>query len=369
MAGRQRGLGRVAPVGRLLVPALVATVMAVALLTTTSGPLYAEVYPVLPPPTIGGPGLPELGNNLTDEQFVRDADRAFARAKVLVDTTPAQVVENVRTQLTARIVLGRSDGPPGAPEVDVAWENRAQLTPVEKDTVEVSPAVPLRKSLDDCSPRADGGCEVVWNWTIVARETGKQSLLLTIQPIVYVNGQESQGFKERNEPIAIDVVVHPVEQKFQAATADLTKLRLDVPDNVTAGAATTVTATLPGSWGSDSDLRADIQLATGPGSVPATIRPVDTGPSPPATLTRTWTVEPAETGVLTLVFTAGVSGQAGDEALVLQVPRSADITVDGTVWDRIGGFAVWLGGLVTLALGLIALARYWRDRRGEGEAP
>lgn len=362
MAGRQRGLGRLAPAGRFVVPALVATVMAGALHTTTSGPLYAEVYPTIPPPTVGGPGLPKLGNNLTVEQFVADADRAFAKAKVLVDTTPSRVVENTPTKLTARVVLGRSNGPPAAPEIDVAWENEAQLAPDEKDAVEVSPAQPLRKSLDDCSPRADGGCEVAWTWTIVARETGRQSLVLTIQPIVYVNGQPSEGFKKRNEPIAIDVVVHPVAKEFQTATADLTRVRLDVPDTVTTGTATTVTATLPRSWGAGDDLRADIQLATGPGSVSATIRPVRQSPGSATALTRAWTVEPTEAGVLTLVFTAGVSGKAGDEALAMQVPLSRDIAVGGTVWDRVGGLVVWLGGLVTLALGLIALARYWRDR-------
>jgi hypothetical protein len=342
--------------------------MAVGLLTTTTGPLYADVYPT-GPPTPGDPGLPRGSNNLTVQQFVRDSERAFATARVVVDTEPARVVENERTQLTARIVLGPSAGVEGAPQVEVAWENRALLVPVEKDAVEVSPEVAVRKSLDECAPRAGGGCEVSWTWTIVPRRTGRQSLLLTIQPVVYVNGQESQGFKERNEPIAVDVVVHPVVQEFQAATAALEQMRVVVPDTLTTGSSARVTASVPRSWGTGEDLKADIVLTTGPGSARATIRPVDAGGSPPTTLTRAWTVEPTETGVLTLVFTGAVSGQAGDKALEKQVPLTRDVAVDGTLWDRIGGAVVWLGGLVTLALGLIALARYWRDRRSEVEPP
>ncbi len=364
MAGQWGRRGRVFPPRRLLAPALMATVMAVALLTTTSGPLYAEVYP----PVIGGPGLPKLGNNLTLKQFVEDADRAFAKAKVLVDTEPSRVIENDPAELTARIVLGRPSGFPGAPTVEVAWENRALLEPAKAGDVEISPKRAVRKRLSECAPRADGGCELDWTWTIVARKTGRQKLLLTIQPVVYVNGHESQGFKEINSSIAIDVLVHPVEKEFEAAQVDLTRMHVDVRPTVTAGSATTVTATLPRSWGG-KDLAADIQLATGPGSVPATIRPIAAGPDPPTALTRRWSVKPSGTGVLTLVFTAAVSGQAGDKPLSDKWQVASDVEVNSTLWDRIGGFAVWLGGLVTLALGLIALARYWRDRRPADEAP
>lgn len=354
----------VVPARRVAAVAAVVVGLAVGLLTSTPSPLYAEVYPT---PGPGDPGIRRDSNRMTAEQFVARYQDALTTAEVESETRPTRVVEHERTQLVVRLVLGMSRGSGGLATVVVAWENEATLHPEEQGAVDVAPAEPVIHSLEECAPLAGGGCAVTWAWTIIPRRPGTQRLLLTVSPLVYVDGQLSEKFKRRNATIPIDVLVHPVEEEFQVAKETLQHLSVDgLPRQVTAGSATTVTASLPTSWGDTGDLDAEIRLTTAPDSVGASITPLAAGPAENGTLSRSWSVEPAETGVLKLVFTAAVSGQAGDKALNASLALPTDVTVTGTVWDRIGGWAAWLGGLVTLALGVLALGKYWRDRRAAG---
>jgi hypothetical protein len=353
-----------------VVPARLAAVgavvlgLAAGLLTATSGPLYAEVYPTTPP---GDPGIARDSNRLTAQQFVTRYQDALTNAKVKTETRPARVVQYERSTLLVRLVLGMPSGGEGLPTVAVAWENEGVLHAEEEGAVEVAPDEPVVKSLDECAPRREGGCEVTWEWTITPRQAGTQRLLLTVSPLVYVDGQLSEKFKRRNASIPVDVLVHPVVAEFEAASATLPHLKVDgVPHQVSAGSSLTVTASLPGSWGDTDDLDADIVLTTDPDSAGASITRLASGPVTSGTVSRSWSVEPTGTGVLRLVFTSTVSGQAGDKALSTSLPVAMDVTVTGTIWDRIGGLAAWLGALVTLALGVLALGKYWRDRRAAG---
>lgn len=363
MGANERAWTRVAP-ARLAAVGAVVLGLAAGLLTATSGPLYAEVYPTNPP---GDPGIARDSNRLTAQQFVTRYQDALTNAKIKTETRPARVVQYERSTLLVRLVLGMQSGGEGLPTVVVAWENEGELHAEDEGAVVVAPDEPVVKSLDECAPRREGGCEVTWEWTITPRQAGTQRLLLTVSPLVYVDGQLSEKFKRRNASIPIDVLVHPVEAEIQAAKATLRDLVVDgLPHQVTAGSSTTVTASLPRSWGDTDDLVADITLTTGPDSVGASITPLENDPAKEGTVSRSWSVQPTETGVLRLVFTSAVSGQAGDHALSASYPVAMDVTVTGTVWDRIGGLAAWLGALVTLALGVLALGKYWRDRRAAG---
>ena len=194
------------------------------------------MYPTTGP---GDPGIPPDSNRSTAQQFVTRYKDALTNATVETETRPARVVEHERSTLVVRLVLGMSTGDEGLPTVVVAWENEGELHPEDEGTVEVAPDEPVIKSLDERAPRPVGGCEVSWEWTIIRVSPGTQRLLLTVSPLVYVDGQLSEKFKRRDASIPIDVLVHPVEAEFQAAKATQRDLVVDgLPHQVTAGSST-----------------------------------------------------------------------------------------------------------------------------------
>jgi hypothetical protein len=323
--------------------------LAAGMLAATTSPLHAQTYP-------------EEGSNVFDEDdFVSTHQDALTEATVHPRTRPERVVAHERAEVTVTLVIGIEPGGPDVPQVEVAWENEAVLRPQEEGAFEVFPSQPVVKTLGQCLPRADGGCGLDWKWTIIPRQEGPQVLLLTVSPLVYVGGQLSEKFKQRNADIEIDVLVHPAVSDFRIAREAIREMDVTAPSRIAAGGRSTVTATFPKSWRDDNTVMADIRLERGPGSAPVRIVEERTDASA-GSVTRTWVVEPAESGVVSLVFTAQVSAQAGDRSLEEAWPQSLDIEVQASFWDRIRAPAVWLGAFVTLAAGILGLLAAWRRR-------
>ena len=331
----------------------VAICLAVGALTASSSPLYAETYP------------PVGSNVFSSEDFQKNYERALTTAVVRTSTDPKNVVQHVPAKLVASLVVGLDYQLSTLPRVQVALENEASLRPVVPGAVEVFPEEPIQMDLRECRSLPGGGCELSWSWTITPRRSGTQTLLLTVSPLIYVDGQPSQKFKKRNAELPVVVEVHPVAKAIAVAQQATRTLETDVPQGWSAGRSVTVSATLAKPWTPNEAVEATISLDT-PGSPQTVITPEDTTHGS-GTLTQTWTVEPEEKGVLKLVFTAVVQGKAGDQELSAKEQTTRSVHVSATIWDRISAPVTWLGGIVALAAGMLGLwAGLRRLRSGDG---
>ena len=221
----------------------------------------------------------------------------------------------------------------------------------------------MRQNLDEGRPDGRGGLTLSWSWDVTPRATGSLTLQLEMVPVVIMDGSIVQELARRNKPITIEVLVHPNRSRFEAVVAACTTdLELTVPQELTAEDAVTVEADLP-LHGDGNDVRVDLDMRTGAGSVPITLEKRSTGDLANGDrVHREWVVRPGKDGVANLTVVAVITTKAGDQTLEKEVAHEVSRVVT-PAWS----FGPWLLGVVgglSAILGLLAaIATFHKQAR------
>jgi hypothetical protein len=181
-----------------VVPAsVIGATMLAGLFLPVSSALYAQAYS-------------RQGSNIIKSTGGRfDLSQALTDAKLSTLFAPARVTEDVATTFTATITYDRSSRV--GRKIKVAYSNDAVLK-VAKGKFDIEAVSDPRQNLDEGTRLPGGGFELSWVWQITPRQSGRQSLVLEIQPVLLLGHSQNQTFEARNQPLQITVQVHPNEQ-------------------------------------------------------------------------------------------------------------------------------------------------------------
>lgn len=336
---------------RAAVVVAAATLLALAL--PSGAPLYAEVYPGENP-----------GN-------VREA---LVNANVDSGFDASEVTQFETTTFRATVIYGTSINPE-LPTVKIAWSNEAVLSAQDEGTFDIEPTSLSRLYLDAGTRRPEGGYGLTWTWDVTPLVSGEQTLILSILPTVVIEGSRLSKVADINEPIAVDVSVHPVQNAVDEVLAAAKSMKTEVPDAMIVGEDYPISASMSLAGHGDT-VSADIGLAQGKDSAAVTIvdEPAAAGPAAHVTtassederVVRRWTVTPDEPGQVALVFTATVQGEANARELrdVVPVEESARAMERGpSFWEVLQQPVLYLTPFVALAAGVLGLWAAWRKRR------
>ena len=317
----------------------------------TARQLYQQVYPDR------DTGVIEPGKSI---------ESALTRASLDTKFDVEPLTEDVPAQFTATIVYGGGTQP-NRPTIDVAFANDARLKPA-RGKFEITPITDTRQYLNQGTRRRGGGFQLAWRWEVVPRQSGSLSLLLTIEPVVILPGVSRRDLAQRNQPIRINVRVHPNTQALAEVSSAAQQLRISYPERLVVGQQAKVDASLALKGHQDS-VKADITLDRDEDSVLATIEPAESSQDGDQ-LVRRWLVTPAEEGPVDLLFTVKLSAQSGDRPLTDKVELLRSVSADPappSIWDRLQAPVTWLGPFVALAAGLLGLQIAWRRRRSRAD--
>jgi hypothetical protein len=310
-----------------------------------------------PGPGPGDPELPEVGV-LDVDNFAESYDRALAEAE-LEHGFASQLVENEANTFTATVSLAPLDTVPEE-VLDVGLENDARLIADCSPECEfdVFPSEPIRKRF------RPGVRSLTWDWRVVPRVTGTTALTLEIQPVLILEG-EGVSLNRINEPIEIEVDVHPNRAALNEVLSAVNGLALEVPESLTVGETRDVTATLP-LPGDVTAVEVDLLMTSSDRSAPATIR---SGPSRQVdgNLMAEWTVTPEGSGPVDLLFTLEARTQAGDQALTGEgsVRRALRaVAPPPSLTSRLLAIVAGLTAVGTLITLVLKLHSDWAKRRG-----
>jgi len=307
--------------------------------------------------------LPTSAMSLNQATYpLRGSPNPFAIARVASGWSEPEVVQFEPVTFYATLIYG-VEGDPTLPSVEIAYSNAATLTAENPAAFVISPGDPVTKTLDTGTVRPEGGYELTWAWDVTAREVGPQKLLIHFVPEVFVDGVRLD-VPDRNDDVAVDVRVHPQLLEFQKVVESADAgMETDVPDDMTVGQDYEVSASFPLT---DADVDADIDIAEAENSVEVTIREAKAEAAlasvalgTDAVVTRRWVVTPNATGQVSLVFTARLRGEAGEETIEDTVERTNAALAEApppSVWDVIGTPVTVIGGILAAlvaALGLV----------------
>ena len=296
----------------------------------------------------------------------KSIESALTKASLDTEFDVEPLTEDVPVRFTATIVYGGKTRP-NRPTIDVAFANDADLKP-SRGKFEITPITDTRQYLNQGTRLRGGGFELAWSWEVVPRQSGSLALLLTIEPVVIVPGVSRRDLAQRNQPIRINVRVHPNVQALAEVSSAAQQLRINIPKRLVVGEQAKVDAFLPLQGHQDS-VKADITLDRDEGSVPATIEPAGSSQDGDQ-LVRRWLVTPAEEGPVDMLFTVKLSAQAGDRPLTDQVVLVRSVSSEPpppSIWERVQAPVLWLAPFVALAGGLLALRGTWRRRRSRAD--
>lgn len=369
--GRRRGTGD----WRLIITtvALVTLLGAGALFTgaarSVDGMLYQEVYP----PDEQEPDEP--GSPFIDpERYAESLNRALADADLdtefqrredgesLADDEP--LIEHVPyTFVTTVTLASRPPSSEDAERVKVGVENDATLQSAQCDPdcgFSISPATPQRQSFN-------GRRQLQWDWAVTPRVTGNQTLILEIQPVLILEGSGRIDLRKLNEPIRIDVEVHPNRAVLAQVREAAENVELDIPNELTVDRPQDVTVTLPLPSGHEA-VRVGLRLVAGQNSVPTSIVR-EQRQTVADTLLSQWTVTPEAEGPLDLTLALEANTNAGDRLLeeVAEVQHASRVLPrPPTFAEWIRDRAVWLTTIVAVPIALLTLWNEVQKRRRRG---
>jgi hypothetical protein len=338
---------------RLRAAIVVAATTLLALAVPAGAPLYAEVYP--------GPDA-----NTVDE--------ALGNANLESGFDSPVITQFETATFSATIIYGTTTDP-NLPTVKIAWSNEAALAAQSEGTFEIEPTSASRQFLDGGTRRSDGGHEITWTWNVTPLVDGRQTLILSILPAVVVEGVPLLGLADINEPIAVEVDVHPVKHDFDEVVTAAAAMETDVPGQMTVGEEYDISASMSLAGHTDT-VSADIELTPSEDSAAVTI--VKASAAGPATrltqaasdenLVRRWTVIPDEPGQVALVFTATVEGEAAAHGLQQDVviQESARATGAGpSFWDVLQKPVLYLAPFAGLALTALGVWAGWKKLKSK----
>jgi hypothetical protein len=363
--GQRRGTGD----WRLIITtvALVTLVGAGALFTgaarSVDGVLYQEVYPPAPDSPFIDPERPResLNRALADA----DLDTEFRRredGELLADDEP--LIEHVPYTFVATVTLAsRPQSSEDAEPVKVGVENDATLQSAQCDPdcgFSISPATPQRRSFN-------GRRQLQWDWAVRPRVTGNQTLILEIQPVLILEGSGRIDLRKLNEPIRINVEVHPNRAVLAQVREAAENVELDIPNELVVDRPQDVTVTLPLPSGHEA-VRVGLRLVAGQNSVPTSIVREQLQTVDNALVTQ-WTVTPEVEGPLDLMLAMEAQTNAGDLPLeeVAEVQHASRVLPrPPTFAEWIRDRAVWLTTIVAVPIALLTLWNEVQKRRRRG---
>ncbi|WP_062304024.1 hypothetical protein [Demequina subtropica] len=288
----------------------------------------------------------------------------------------------------------------GDATVLVSWTNEAELE-TAPGAFEVRRTSSSRQSIDASTARGDGTYELVWSWAVTPLMAGEQSLTVTIVPTVRDGEGREVDMRTANEPVVVDVEVHPVQRAVDEVAAEAAHVAAVVPEHMQVDRDYEVSVEVP-LHGHGDDIAVELDLVAAPGSAAVTIRrqnaasaaqaggggPVAFAMGGARTMTvadamsdvarARWTVTPEEAGPVLLAFTATVRGEAGTYSVETGVETQASARASGapaSFWDRLKEPVDYLGVFVGFAVAVLglwgAVAKIRSNRRkggGDGEA-
>jgi hypothetical protein len=348
--GRPPG-GQIATMAVAVVTTLLAAAAAVA--APGLGELYGEVYPGSGSEIIDG----------TAQSF----ERALIAAHLTHRFSTKTLVENTKARFIASVVYGARE-PSKPPNIEIGYANDGDLQAGVEGDFDIVLLSPRRQTLDKGTRRPSGDFKLTWEWEVTPRKSGTLRLELTINPLLILVGSDRDDLRPINEPVPIEVKVHPNREALTAVLAAAEKdLDISLPSELTVGDQVDITATLPLSRQYDV-VKRDITLDAAPGSVRTTIQPVPslTTQQP---LKRGWKLTAEEAGPVDLVFVVKAGTTAGDTDLMGE--RSNEKTVRAgerppSLWSRVQALVPWLGSFLGLILAVFGIRTAWKKRHGDG---
>jgi hypothetical protein len=314
----------------LIAAAAVLMLSAVALLIPAHSPLYADVYPGL-----------------------KGVHQALADAELVKKFTPAEPMQFRETTFRATLLYGKEpQGPSSGPIVKVGWANEALLEYSHKD-FDIHSIGDSIIYLDRGGKRqADGRYALSWTWALRPLRAGTLHLSLKVIPYATL----TRPGPSVNRAIDITVQVSPVQSALDDVVAQARhNLDVAIPDRLTVGKATTVTAALPlGDHG--KDVSATLSLTRASDSSGVTIQPKGSATAAGGEVHRAWVVTPTEQGSVALVMRSRISAMAGETVLQRDVTRSVSRVADqsfvswffNTLIGRVAAVLGLIGGIIAL---------------------
>jgi hypothetical protein len=334
-----------------------------ALTAPAAAPLYAQdVYNPPPPPGPGqGGAAPYPGRNTRVVTDPAALEQALTRASLHTGFAPERLVENEPTVFTATVTYGRE--PDAGRTVEVAYSNNARLRALDAEQFDIVPKTGERQNLDDGKPDGKGGLALAWSWDVTPRAAGPLTLELVIEPVVIMWGEAVKDLAPRNEPITIDVLVHPNRPPFEAlVAASGTDLELKAPEKLRAEEEATVTVDFP-LHGHGQIVSVALSMAEGQGSVPVVVEQRANTVVPDEDVVHgEWVITPGKDGVANLAVAATISTKVGDRTLeeVVEVPVTRVVEAQRSFLTPFMAVVGGATGILTLLVTLAAVKKEYR---------